>query len=69
MEHRIKRACAQLVSMALQFFDHAETKDWFFRGVIENVDADQAREKPLILCIFGLSQFHQQLSNINIEMR
>lgn len=48
MEHRVKRARAHLVPMALQFPDHAQAKDWFFARMVENVYANQARQKLLV---------------------
>ena len=42
MKHRVKRARAQLVAVALQLLDHAKTEDGFLARVVENVDTNQA---------------------------
>jgi hypothetical protein len=42
MEHWIKRARTQLVTMALQLFDHAETEYGLLTSVVEDVNANQA---------------------------
>ena len=37
------------VAVAGQFFHHAEPEDWLFHGVVQDVKADQARVKVLIV--------------------
>jgi hypothetical protein len=57
VEERVKGSRAQLVTMVLEFFDHAEAKNRLFASVIEDVDADQAGvdSAPIGLGVFVMA--------------
>jgi len=52
MQHGINGARAELVAVPSQLFDHAQPKDRFFAGMVQNVQPDESGVEVLVT-IFG----------------
>ncbi len=49
MQHRVKRAGADPVAVASQLLDHPVAVQFFFGGVMQDVQADHAGQRSLVL--------------------
>jgi hypothetical protein len=45
MQHRLQRAGAETVAVVRQFVDHPLPVDFVFRGVMQNMQPDEAGEE------------------------
>jgi hypothetical protein len=60
MKHGIESASTKLVPMALQLFDHSQSKNRFFVCVIEDMNANQTGKEVLISNVFNFRRLHYE---------